>query len=250
MYNSFATIYDSFMDNIPYDMWCDQTVDILKQYGIFSGIIAELGCGTGTLTEKLAERGFDMIGIDLSAEMLDEAMNKKYESGHDILYLNQDMREFELYGTCAAIISRCDSINYLTGYDDLVKTFKLVNNYLDPKGLFIFDVKTEFMFKSVLGYNTFSRSTDDATYIWQNAYYPEDKINEYMLTMFIRDGDKGDKYEKSTEAHVQRMFTLEEIRKAADEAGLVFIDAFDADDEGDIVDETTRMLVVLQERGK
>ena len=248
MYNTFATIYDSFMDNVPYEIWCDQTVDILNKYGIFSGIIAELGCGTGTFTEMLAKRGFDMIGIDLSAEMLDEAMNKKYESGLDILYLNQDMREFELYGTCAAIVSRCDSMNYLTDYEDIVKCFKLVNNYLDPKGLFVFDMKTEFMYSQILGNNTFSRSTDEATYIWQNAYIPEEKINEYLLTMFIEDG-KG-KFEKSVEVHDQKAYSLDEIKKAAEEAGLLFVDALDADDEGEIVDETARMLVVLQEHGK
>jgi len=170
MYNDFAKIYDSFMDNVPYELWCDQIVNILKTYGISSGIIAELGCGTGNLTELLAAKGYDMIGIDNSEEMLMEAMNKREQSGKDILYLCQDMREFELYGTRAAIVSRCDSINYITEYEDLVQVFKLVNNYLDPKALFIFDVKSEFMFKNVLGDNVFARSTEDASYIWENYY--------------------------------------------------------------------------------
>lgn len=247
MYNDFATIYDSFMDNVPYDLWCEQIVNILKTYGISSGIIADLGCGTGTLTEKLATKGFDMIGIDSSEEMLSEALRKKDESSLDILYLNQDMREFELYGTCAAIISRCDSINYITDYCDLVKTLKLVNNYLDPKGLFVFDVKTEFMYKELLGNNVFTRSTDDATYIWENFYDEKEKVNEYDLTMFIRDGEK---FDKSVETHIQKVYSIEELKKATQEAGLKWVGAFDADTEDEIETDTARFLVVLQEQGK
>jgi len=235
------------MDNVPYDLWCEQIVNILKTYGISSGIIADLGCGTGTLTEKLATKGFDMIGIDSSEEMLSEALRKRDESSLDILYLNQDMREFELYGTCAAIISRCDSINYITDYQDLVKTLKLVNNYLDQKGLFIFDVKTEYMYKELLGNNVFTRSTDDATYIWENFYDEKEKVNEYDLTMFIRDGEK---FDKSVETHVQKVYSIEELKKAAQEAGLKWVGAFDADTEDEIETDTARFLVVLMEQGK
>lgn len=247
MYNDFAAIYDSFMDNVPYEMWCEQTLAILRTYGISSGIIAELGCGTGTLTEMLAEKGFDMIGIDVSQEMLMEAMQKKYESGHDILYLNQDMREFELYGTCRAIISRCDSINYITEPEDLLKVFKLVNNYLDPKGLFVFDVKSEFMFKELLGSNTFARSTEDASYIWENYYDEQKRLNEYDLTMFIREGAL---FRKSVETHVQRAYSIDELKAIAGAAGLKWLGAWDADTEEETGRDTSRYLVVLQENGK
>ena len=130
-YEEFAWVYDEFMDNVPYEKWCDQICSVLKREGIESGIVADLGCGTGELTELLAKQGYDMIGIDNAQEMLNVAMEKRYVSGLDILYLLQDMRSFELYGTCRAIISRCDSINYITSYEDLVQVFRLVNNYLD-----------------------------------------------------------------------------------------------------------------------
>ena len=113
-YTGFAAVYDTFMDNIPYEEWCEYLTNLLCDYGVKDGLLLDLGCGTGSLTELLAERGYDMIGIDYSEEMLDLAMEKRMESGKDILYLCQDMREFELYGTVAAVVSICDCMNYIT----------------------------------------------------------------------------------------------------------------------------------------
>lgn len=108
----------------------------MENFGIHDGIVLELGCGTGSLTELLAAKGYDMIGVDCSDEMLNIACTKKEQSGRDILYLNQDMRSFELYGTVRAVVSVCDSLNYLLEDADLDACFRLVNNYLDPGGNF------------------------------------------------------------------------------------------------------------------
>ena len=128
-YTSFAEVYDMFMDNIPYEDWCGYLTSLLKEYGITDGLVLDLGCGTGTLTELLAKEGYDMIGVDVSEDMLQEAIEKRAESGLPILYLLQDMREFELYGTVRAVVSICDSLNYILDYDDLAHVFSLVNNY-------------------------------------------------------------------------------------------------------------------------
>ena len=127
-YTGFAEFYDLFMDNIPYEEWSQYLISLLKEYGINDGLILDMGCGTGNITELLAKAGYDMIGIDNSEDMLAEAMDKRYDSELDILYLCQDMREFELYGTVAAAVSICDSMNYILEYNDLVNVFKLVNN--------------------------------------------------------------------------------------------------------------------------
>ena len=119
-YTGFAEVYDLFMDNIPYEEWGEYVKGLLKEYGVDEGLVLELGCGTGTMTEILASAGYDMIGIDQSEEMLEEALEKKQESGHEILYLCQDMREFELYGTVRAIICICDSMNYILEEEEVL----------------------------------------------------------------------------------------------------------------------------------
>ena len=112
-YTNFAEVYDTFMDNVPYEQWAAYIKETLKEDGIADGLVLELGCGTGSMTERLAEAGYDMIGVDNSADMLEIALDKREKSGQDILYLLQDMREFELYGTVRAIISACDCVNYV-----------------------------------------------------------------------------------------------------------------------------------------
>ena len=147
-YSDFARVYDIFMDNVEYEKWAEYLIESLKEYGIEDGIVLELGCGTGVMTELLAESGYDMIGVDNSEEMLGEAMEKRAESGHEILYLEQDMREFELYGTVRAVVSVCDCMNYITEEDDLLTVFKLVNNYLDPDGIFYRNGMGDLIYKS------------------------------------------------------------------------------------------------------
>ena len=122
-YTSFAKVYDTFMDNIPYEEWGKYLTGLLEEYGVKEGLVLELGCGTGSMTEILAGKGYDMIGADNSEEMLEIAIEKRERSGHDILYLLQDMREFELYGTVRAVVSVCDSVNYVTEEEELIEVF-------------------------------------------------------------------------------------------------------------------------------
>ena len=135
-YQGFAEVYDLFMDNVPYEEWGAAIVQILKEYGILEGLILDLGCGTGKMTRLLQRAGYDMIGADVSEEMLGIAREWEGEDS-SILYLNQDMRELELYGTVKAVISICDSINYILEEEELLDVFSLVNNYLDPGGIFL-----------------------------------------------------------------------------------------------------------------
>ena len=193
-YTSFAAVYDTFMDNIPYEEWKSYLEELLKEYGVQDGLVLDLGCGTGTMTELLAADGYDMIGVDNSEEMLEIAREKQIKSGHEILYLLQDMREFELYGTVGAVFSICDSLNYITEPEELKQVFRWVNNYLDPGGIFIFDFNTEYKYREVLGDQTIAESREDCSFIWDNYYYEEERINEYELNLFIReDAESGDR---------------------------------------------------------
>ena len=246
-YTSFAEVYDMFMDNIPYEDWCGYLTSLLKDYGINDGLVLDLGCGTGTLTELLAKEGYDMIGVDVSEDMLQEAIEKRAESGLPILYLLQDMREFELYGTVRVVVSICDSLNYILDYDDLAHVFSLVNNYLDPKGMFIFDLNTEAKFQA-MGSETIAEVRDEGSFIWENEYDEEEKINSYDLTLFIREED--DLYRRYQETHFERAWSLDEIKKALTEAGMEFVAAYDAFTKNAPRKESDRIYVVAREHGK
>ena len=224
VYDAFAGVYDPFMDNIPYDVWAARLTEILKENGIADGLVCDLGCGTGSMTELLARAGYDMIGIDLSDRMLQAALEKREAGGYDILYLQQDMREFELYGTVRAVVCVCDSINYISDTDDLLRVFRLVNNYLDPGGLFLFDFRTDAAYAAI-GSRTIAENRDEGSLIWENEYDPDTRINTYALTLFLPEGDG--LYRKEEELHRQRAYAPEEIRALLEEAGLAPLSFFD-----------------------
>ncbi len=247
-YTGFAGLYDEFMDNVPYEKWCDYLVSLLRHYGCSGGIVLDLGCGTGTLTELLDERGYNMIGVDVSEDMLSVAMDKRADSGRDILYLLQDMRSFELYGTVAAVVSICDSMNYLTAKEDLVTVLKLVNNYLDPGGYFIFDLNTRYKYETVTGNTTIAEDRGDAAFIWENEFDPETLLNYYSLALFKEDEDG--RYSRFDEEHIQRAYNIEEIRACAALAGMKFVAAYDAFTMDPPRGDSERIYVVLQEQGK
>ena len=246
-YTSFAQVYDLFMDNVPYEEWAAYVRGILTEYGIGSGLVLDLGCGTGSLTECLARAGYDMIGVDNSEDMLEIAMDKRGRSGLDILYLLQDMREFELYGTVRAVVSICDSMNYILDYADLVQVFRLVNNYLDPGGIFIFDLNTEYKYEALMGSRTFAEDREDGSFIWYNEYSPEDHINEYDLTLFVREGKL---FRRFQETHYQRAYSPAEVRRAAAEAGMEFEACWDAFSRDPVKPDSERMYMVFREKGK
>ena len=248
-YTSFASVYDTFMDNIPYEEWAEYLIGLLNEYGICDGLILDLGCGTGTMTELLASRGFDMIGVDNAEEMLDIAMEKRAKSGHDILYLLQDMREFELYGTVKAIVSICDSINYITEEEELLEVFRLANNYLDPQGIFIFDFNTVYKYQEVLGNQTIAEDREDCSFIWDNYYYEAEGINEYELSLFIKEQDS-ELYRKYQEKHFQKAYELETIKGLLEQSGLEYITAYDAFTREKPTTQSERIYVIAREKGK
>ena len=225
-YSGFAKVYDLFMDNIPYEEWTDYVKELFAEEGIKEGILLDLGCGTGSVTELLAESGFDMIGIDNSEEMLEIAMEKREESGFDILYLLQDMREFELYGTVKGVVSICDSMNYILDDEDLLDVFKLVHNYLDNEGIFIFDMNTMYKYEQILADNTFAEDREESSFIWENYYDEEEEINQYDLSLFVQ--EKDGRYRKYEETHLQRAYEQQCVEELIKESGLELLHVYDA----------------------
>lgn len=272
-YTGFAQVYDLFMDNIPYEDWSNYLIKLLRLYGVDDGLVLDMGCGTGNITKLLAKKGYDMIGIDNSMEMLsiamrkeeaeqkeleqknsnnqdEESMDSKTKQG-SILYLLQDMREFELYGTVAAVVSICDSINYIISEEDLVEVFRLVNNYLDPGGLFIFDLNTIYKYEHILAENTIAENREDCSFIWDNYYYKDEMINEYDLTIYVKDDmdqEQDNCFRRFDETHYQRAYSLETIKRLLNEAGMEYVMAYDAFTEEEPKDSSERIYIVAKEK--
>lgn len=245
-YSSFAQVYDQFMDNVPYEEWCSYICEILKEHGIGEGLVLDLGCGTGKMTRLLAKQGYDMIGVDMSEDMLGIA--REHEESEGILYLLQDMREFELYGTVKAVVSVCDCMNYILEPEELLTVFKLVNNYLDPGGIFVFDMNTPWKYREELGTQTICENREDASFIWDNYFDEESEINEYDLTLFVE--EKPGWYRRYEEFHYQRSYDPELIRQLLEEAGMEVL-AFYGEGTHEEPEETcSRMYFVAREHGK
>lgn len=248
IYSDFASVYDILMEHIPYDEWADYIDNILKKHGITKGLVLELGCGTGTMTRRMAEKGYDMIGIDLSEDMLSIAKQGSEGKEDGILYLCQDIREFELYGTVAAVFCVCDTINYILSSEDLSKVFHLVSNYLDPGGLFIFDMDTRYLYEEVLGDSTNFINHESVAFIWENSYYPEEMINEVNLTLFLKQGDS--LYRKNEETHVRRAYEVNTIKELLGGAGLDIIGVYHELTNSEPRPNSERIYIIAKERYK
>lgn len=239
MYQDFADVYDELMDQVPYDRWCENILGFIRSLGISEPVrdssdpltaerntVIDLGCGTGTLTGMLYEAGYDVMGIDMSEAMLERAMEKSRKKGQPILYLCQDMRELELYGTAGTIISVCDCVNYILEKEELLQVFKRVNNYLYPGGLFIFDFNTAVKYETI-GDCVIAENREDCSFIWENTYYEDEHINEYDLTVFVK--QEGEAFRRFRENHLQRGYSPKEMKKLVEQAGLRVLEVLDAD---------------------
>lgn len=262
-YNEFAYVYDELMDTAPYGEWCAYIKETLERYGVSrpirtcgvgnpleqeKNLVVDLGCGTGKLTEMLFDEGFDVIGIDLSEDMLEVARDRAQENGKQILYLQQDMREMDLFCTAGTILSTCDSVNYITEPEELGEVFRRVNLFLYPGGLFIFDFNTTHKYRDVIGDTVIAENREDVSFIWENAYDEASGLNRYDLTLFLQDEDG--RYDKSEEVHLQRGYTLEEMRGLLEQAGLRIVRCDDLERGCEADEASERITIVARESGK
>ena len=214
-YSAFAQFYDGLMTNAEYQKRCDYLCELLKRHRHDFGITLDLACGTGSLTRLLAKKGVDVYGIDASAEMLCEAMEKSAEEGLNILYLRQKMQNIDLYGTINTCICTLDSINHLTDEKDVAKTFDRVGLFMDDDGLFVFDVNTVYKHLSVLCDNAFVYETAKIFCVWQNRLSENDVV-EINLDFFEEENGV---YYRTSESFCERAYSDECIRKMLSDAG-------------------------------
>lgn len=207
MYGSFAKGYYKLMKGNDYESFADYYQKIFKKEKISPELILDLGCGAGSLTKVMADKGYDMIGVDISEDMLNIAKNENQRD--NILYLCQDMREFELYGTVDVIYSSYDCINYIVSKRDLKKVFSLADNYLNPGGIMIFDLNTEAYFKNVLAERAHVFEDEEIYLVWQSEYEKGKCL--FFLDMFYKDGTT---YERFYEEQEQRAYNEGELKAA------------------------------------
>ncbi|MGN0481478.1 MAG: class I SAM-dependent DNA methyltransferase [Lachnospiraceae bacterium] len=245
-YTGFAGVYDNFMDDIPYEAWSSFVKNLLEIYNVFPGEsrIAELGCGTGTMTKIFLDGGYDIDASDLSGEMVELAKRKceKY-SGH-VSFSQADMRSFRLKEPVKGIISLCDSVNYLVEDGDLDKLFSSVKANLTDGGVFIFDLKTKWLYENAMADNTFAETRSDCAYIWDNYYDGETGINEYALTLFL-ENEQGS-YDRCEEIHLQKAYEPKDIKAAAERAGVIVEAIYGQEPFEKLLKEDERMFVVIK----
>ncbi len=219
-YSAIAHVYDRLNADIDYGAWADFVEACFARHlPARPSLVLDLACGTGSMTHVLAARGYDMIGVDRSPEMLSTAYARAGEVMP--LFLCQDMRSFELYGTVGAVVCCLDSINYLIGKNDLDRCFRTVHNYLDPDGLFLFDVNTPYKFANVYADNAYILEDEiDGRAVfcgWQNAYDPTSGLCDFYLTLFEEDEDG--RYLRTEETQHERCFSHTELLDALTKAG-------------------------------
>lgn len=227
MYSDFAYVYDLLMQDVQYAKWADYIETLFRSFCTRKPeLVLDLACGTGNLTLEMAKRGYDMIGIDMSSDMLSCAMDKSAEYGVSPLWVCQDMREFELYGTVDAILCTMDSLNYIEDESDMKLIFRLACNYLNPGGLFIFDMNSPYKLEHVLGNNLFYEIRDDITYLWKSEYHAEARKCSYDLTFFVKETE--DIYRRLEEEQQQKAWTIGEVEQTLKESGLELLNVYDA----------------------
>ncbi len=246
MYDAIAHVYDKLNAEIDYKAWADFIEKCFDRYlDKRPELVLDLACGTGRMTRELRTRGYDMIGVDGSADMLSCAMEADREG---ILYLLQDMREFELYGTVGAVVCCLDSVNYLLEDKDVRDTFACVHNYLDPDGLFIFDMNTPYKFENIYGDNAYILEDEcdgRAVYCgWQNEYDEDSGICDFYLALFEEDGDGA--YIRSDEHQRERCYTFDKIKQMLTECKLELVGVFSDYDFSSPEDTTERWYIVAR----
>ncbi len=223
-YDDFSRFYDMLTDNVEYEKRADYFCRLLSMCGIEDGILLELGCGTGSMSVIMAEKGFDVIGVDSSIGMLNAAQQKMFESGKHMLLLNQNMQEIDLYGTVDCAICVLDGINHLNSAEDVKKTFEKVSLFMNPGGAFAFDVNTVYKHKKVLADNVFVYEPDGLFCVWQNNFNETDNSVEISLDFFEEEDGV---YYRSSESFTEQAYELDEIKNWLENSGFEVMGIYD-----------------------
>lgn len=238
-YQDFAKVYDALMGSVNYQKRGEYLLSVFEKYGQNPPCLLDLGCGTGTLTRFLAQNGKEMVGVDASPEMLAVA-RENTPAGADILWICQDLRELDLYGTAQGAVSTLDTLNHITGDGELKDFFGRLRYFLEPGNLFVLDMNTPYKHREILGNNTFVYDTPNVYCVWQNQ--TENLTTKITLDLFVKQGEG---YTRKTESFFERGYSLEELKKAA-KPWFELTDVFEDLTFDPPTQESQRMICVLK----
>ena len=216
-YESLASSYDALTTDVQYAKRADFLEKLFRKSRIPVHTVLDLACGTGSMTCELTRRGYELIGVDASADMLAAAMDKAAEvEGERPIFLQQTMQKLDLYGTVDAAICCLDSFNYLTRPEDLKKTLQRLHLFIAPGGQLIFDINTPCKLRSLDG-QVFLDETEDVYCVWRASFSERTQICTYWMDIFQRLED--DSWERSFEEHKERLYEPEQLCQWLREAG-------------------------------
>ena len=248
IYDLLAPFYDKVNSHVDYTAWADFIEKIIeREYKMGRPeLVLDLASGTGRMTIELAGRGYDMTGVDFSVEMLDRARTAAEEAGlsEKILWLSQNICEFELYGTVDVTVSCLDVLNHLTTKASLEKCLDLVHNYLIPDGLFIFDINSKARFENGFADKSYVMEEDGAVCIWQNFYNEKSGICDFYITLFSENEDGT--YERYDEEQSERMYTLRSMKSSLKKCGFEFVGAYSDFNFNTATDADERIYIVAR----
>lgn len=241
-YGVFAQFYDTLTSNIDYAKRAEYFDCVVRKYGgKQGGILLDLACGTGSLSEQMDALGYDVIAVDNSPEMLGIAMEKKFDSGRNIQYLCQDMRELDMFGTIDVTVCALDSLNHLDSFEDVKRVFERVFLFCEPGGLFIFDINTQYKHKMILGDNTFIYDTDEVYCVWQNSC--EESRVKIELDFFVPENGVYTRYEES---FCENAYPLSDVENALKQTGFEVLMCCDGDSDQPVCDTTQRAVFAVR----
>lgn len=244
-YGVFSEFYDALTANVSYDTVSQVLSSLLTRYGKSRGLLLDLACGTGSVSVRLAKKGYEVIGVDLSPEMLSEAQNKAYSAGQNILFLCQDMTALDLYGTVDAAVCTLDGLCHLPNEESVFAALQKVSLFMNPGGVFLFDVNSVYKHRAVLGNNTFVYDTDDVYCVWQNTLLPDGVTVQMDLDFFEPVSDAGD-YVRQSERFTERAYPRETLEAMLKKAGFTVLDVFDGYSGKPAHDTSERLLFAVR----
>ena len=244
-YDDFSRYYDLLTDNVEYKKRADYFCRLLSMCGIKNGILLDLGCGTGSMSFEMADRGFDVIGVDSSVGMLSAAQQKMFENGKRILLLNQKMQEIDLYGTVDCAVCVLDGINHLDNAEDVKQTFGKVSLFMNKGGVFAFDVNTIHKHKNVLADNAFVFEPEGVFCAWQNRFNPEDNSVEINLDFFEEEDGV---YYRSSESFTEKAYELDDIKSWLEETGFEVVGIYDDMTTDKVMPESERAVFLAKKK--